>query len=416
MTDTSNTLSIDTSPTRHRVNRMAVAAVVATLPAWSFSFFDSPRGLPFAAVTAIALLTVTFTMESPSFAVLRLRPAAVWMVIAVAAGTGLALAVNPTIDGALLVVPMAASLGLVLSIAAFTTDELRRYVAVPLLATAAVQAVVIAIQAATGNPTVLRWISPDVGGLFNNGGVVRAQGMYDHSYEAAAVAVVAIALGFALIPKEGSMRTFFLVSMGAAATTVALTQSRSAVLALVLVVGVVVVATVRADLSGWAGVGVVGVAFIVPALLTAGAWTARLDETLTGDLDAATLGRVGLIEQGIEVIGDHPLFGVGPNGYLPALAEQYNEPGRLYGHIHNQPLQIAAELGIPAAIAFSVLLVWAGLQAVRDGYRPLILFAAPLPFVVFDVLLYVKLVGLLLIAAWAGALAVFHVSASRARQ
>jgi O-antigen ligase len=417
MTDVATTVeSSESAAARRRVNRLAVAAAVAMLPAWSFSFFDSTRGIPFAVITAVALITVLFTLDVDAPGTLRLRPAALWMVVALFAAAVLGLAISPTVDGALLVVPMAASLGLAFGITSFTTEEVQRYVALPLLGTTTFQAIVAVIQAVTGAPTILRWISPNVPDLFDNAGVGRAQGLYDHSYEAAVVALVAIALAFAVMPGRGSLRSMFLIGMGAGAVTVALTQSRSAVLALILILGVAGLATARGDLRSRVGVGVVLVTFLVPVFLTFGGWVARVDETLTTDLDAATLGRVGTITQGLEVIGDHPLFGVGPNGYLPALADQYNDSDRLYGHVHNQSLQIAAELGIPAGIVFTVLLVWAGAQAIRDGYRPLLLYVAVLPFFAFDVLLYVKLVGVLIIAVWAGALAVFHADAAHPRQ
>ena len=50
------------------------------------------------------------------------------------------------------------------------------------------------------------------------------------------------------------------------------------------------------------------------------------------------------------MIKDHPLVGIGPNMVLPLYA-QYREPDAVNAvnpHLHNVPLQIAAERGLPA--------------------------------------------------------------------
>ena len=396
---------------RKLVNRWALAIAIAMIPAWSFSFFDSSRGLPFAAITTVAILAVFMTTDRSSWLTLRWQSAAILLPVFLLAASAFSFVFNPSVEGALLVAPMLGAVGLAVAVAALSLEELRRYVALPLLAMVAFQSLIIAVQAVTKAPTVLSTLSPKVLPLFTNGGVVRPQGLYDHSYEAAAVAVVAVALGFALMPDSGRLRIAFLIGMASGAMTVALTYSRAAVLSLVLVCTVAAIAAARGRVPAlWAGLAVVVVAFLVSLLFSSGGWTARVDETLSTDLDRATLGRVENLRQGVEVAIDHPWVGVGPNRYLIVLENDYTKPGDPFGQVHNVPLQVAAELGIPAAIILAVLLLWVGAQAVRDGNRPLLLYAALLPFLLFDVLLYVKLVGLLLVAVWAGALAVFHVS------
>jgi putative inorganic carbon (hco3(-)) transporter len=73
--------------------------------------------------------------------------------------------------------------------------------------------------------------------------------------------------------------------------------------------------------------------------------------------DTTTQGRVELAETGIEMIRLHPWTGVGPRlVQRTALRMQGSEgyPPELFQHLHNNVLQIAAELGIPA------LLIWLG--------------------------------------------------------
>ena len=165
------------------------------------------------------------------------------------------------------------------------------------------------------------------------------------------------------------------------------------------------IAAFRGDRGLRAGLVVVAAAFVIPAVLTASAWQVRFDESATSDLDDASLGRVTLDRQAITMAGDHPVVGVGPNRYMAVLEARYTVDETYPYVVHSEPLMLAAELGIPAAVVVTLLLVWAGAQAVRAGYRPLLLYAAPLAFVVFDVLLYNKPVGLLLFAGWSGVLA-----------
>ena len=80
--------------------------------------------------------------------------------------------------------------------------------------------------------------------------------------------------------------------------------------------------------------------------------------------DPTNRDRVAMARAGIRMIGDHPLTGVGPDvvkevypEYRDASAVQDDNP-----HLHNVPLHIAAERGLPALVA------WLGFLAlvVRD--------------------------------------------------
>lgn len=70
--------------------------------------------------------------------------------------------------------------------------------------------------------------------------------------------------------------------------------------------------------------------------------------------DPTKVDRVAMIGAGVNIIRTHPLTGVGPNmvervypQYREATAVQKNQP-----HLHNVPLQIAAERGLPALAAW----------------------------------------------------------------
>jgi O-antigen ligase len=60
--------------------------------------------------------------------------------------------------------------------------------------------------------------------------------------------------------------------------------------------------------------------------------------------------RLAMIEIGARIVYDHPLTGVGPN-MVPRVYEQYRPDyaiNKVNPHLHNVPLQIAAERGLPA--------------------------------------------------------------------
>lgn len=403
MTETTNIAApADTLSPRQRFNRFAVAAVVATLPAWSLSFAESQLGIALTMFTIVVVLAVALTIDRSALAPIRARAATVLLYLVTAVAAIVSFVFHISGSGAILTFTMVASAAVVLSAGSYSIEDVRRYVAVPLLAMTTIQAAFVGLQTATETAIGYNLLHPGSALLVTNETIVRPQGLYHHVYEAAAVALIAVAVGMALLPAAGRMRTAFLVAIGAATTTIALTHSRSALLGLILVVGVAAIASIRGDVSLRIALVVVVLAFAIPALMTASAWQVRFDESIETDLDEASLGRVTLARQAIEMAGDHPILGVGPNRYMAVLEAEYMIDEEYPWVVHNQSLMVAAELGIPAAIAITLLFVWAGVQAVRAGYRPLLLYVAPLPFVVFDVLLYNRPVGLLLFAVWCG--------------
>jgi O-antigen ligase len=87
--------------------------------------------------------------------------------------------------------------------------------------------------------------------------------------------------------------------------------------------------------------------------------------------DPTRRDRVAMLIEGQHMVRDHPLFGVGPN-MVEQVYAQYRVPEAvepLNPHLHNVPVQIAAERGLPALaiwIAFIGLLcrgLYAGLRS-----------------------------------------------------
>jgi O-antigen ligase len=83
--------------------------------------------------------------------------------------------------------------------------------------------------------------------------------------------------------------------------------------------------------------------------------------------DPSNRDRLAMMRSGSQMIQDDPLTGVGPN-MVGALYTQYRDPmavNAMNPHLHNVPLQIAAERGLPALAAW----LWFLVVLVRDLWR-----------------------------------------------
>ena len=97
--------------------------------------------------------------------------------------------------------------------------------------------------------------------------------------------------------------------------------------------------------------------------------------------DPTNRDRIAMLKSGKAMIEDHPLFGVGMN-MVPKAYLQYktadavdppDKPGDTRAHLHNVPVQLAAERGLPALAAW----LWFMLAAARDLFRLARRSAAP---------------------------------------
>jgi O-antigen ligase len=94
--------------------------------------------------------------------------------------------------------------------------------------------------------------------------------------------------------------------------------------------------------------------------------------------DASNRDRIQMLQMGMDIVRDYPVFGVGPEmigGDDPSQGRagvygQYLRPNPVHTynpHLHNVPMQIAAERGLPA---LALWLIFIGVAA-RDLYRQL---------------------------------------------
>jgi len=77
--------------------------------------------------------------------------------------------------------------------------------------------------------------------------------------------------------------------------------------------------------------------------------------------------RIAMLKSGLRIIKDHPLTGVGPD-MVRVVYPHYRDPGavnQMNPHLHNVPVQIAAERGIPAFVLWAAFMV----MLLRDCFR-----------------------------------------------
>lgn len=187
----------------------------------------------------------------------------------------------------------------------------------------------------------------------------RPQGTLGHymTYSGLLMLVIAIALARVLFGR--GERTWAALVMPALAMAVALSFSRSAQVG---VCAAVALLFVLKDFRLFAIAPVVAAVFfaIAPGQITQ-RFVSMFDRK-----DPTRLDRVAMMHEGRRMIAAHPLTGVGPN-MVERLYAQYrgdDAVNKINPHLHNVPLQIAAERGLLALAAW----IWFIAAVVRDAW------------------------------------------------
>src|SRR6185436_15635389 len=126
---------------------------------------------------------------------------------------------------------------------------------------------------------------------------------------------------------------------------------------------------------------------LIPILLVGGLLLAPPSvierfESIFKRKDVTTVDRIAMLEAGVAIVKDYPLTGVGPD-QISRLYPRYRVPDAVNptnAHLHNVPMQIAAERGLPALAAWLwfVVSVFLGLWQLVKRARNKSLAAAAL--------------------------------------
>ena len=187
----------------------------------------------------------------------------------------------------------------------------------------------------------------------------RPQGTLGHYMTYSGLLMLVIGVAMARLLFGRSERLWAALVMPALAMAIALTFTRNAW------VGVSVAAALLLTLKDFRLLAALPVTAALVFALAPAAVSARFASMF--DLnDPTNRDRMAMMREGEHMIRNHPLVGIGPN-MVKELYAEYRDPlavEKVNPHLHNVPLQIAAERGLPALAAW---LVFVGMLAVDLG-------------------------------------------------
>jgi O-antigen ligase len=175
----------------------------------------------------------------------------------------------------------------------------------------------------------------------------RPQGALTHYMTYSGVLMLVICAATARLVFGSRDRTWPALVMPALVVALALTLSRNAWIGACVAVGLLLVLK---DFRLSALLPVVLAALFV---IAPGDIVTRLQSTFNAQ-DPANQDRFAMLEVGARIVRDHPLTGIGPN-MVPRVYEQYRPDYAVNAtnpHLHNVPVQIAAERGLPGLAAW----------------------------------------------------------------
>jgi O-antigen ligase len=93
----------------------------------------------------------------------------------------------------------------------------------------------------------------------------------------------------------------------------------------------------------------------------------RMSTLLTYEQDynvTAYSGRIEIWKRGLKIMAEHPIFGVGIDGFTTAEGLSHKDVGGKWSTAHNSFIQIGAELGVVGLILFCYI-IWTSLKGMR---------------------------------------------------
>ncbi|OFW24068.1 MAG: hypothetical protein A3H97_18215 [Acidobacteria bacterium RIFCSPLOWO2_02_FULL_65_29] len=181
----------------------------------------------------------------------------------------------------------------------------------------------------------------------------RARGTLGHYMTFSGLVMIVLGLALARLLFGRRDRLWAALVMPALAVAVSVTFTRNTV------VGACVAAALLFSLKDFRLFAVLPIAAAVFVAVAPAELTARFT-SIANLQDPTNRDRVAMLREGARMVQAHPLVGVGPNMVEPLYAD-YRGPDAvepINPHLHNVPMQIAAERGLPA------LAIWLGFVAI----------------------------------------------------
>jgi O-antigen ligase len=210
----------------------------------------------------------------------------------------------------------------------------------------------------------------------------RPQGALTHYMTYSGVLMLVIAAAAARLVFGARDRIWPALVMPALVVALALTFTRNAWIGACVAVGLLFV------LKDFRLTGLLPVVLAILFVVAPEGLVNRLTSTFNAQ-DPANQDRFAMIEVGTLMVRDHPLTGVGPN-MVPRVYNEYRPDyavNETNPHLHNVPLQIAAERGVPAlavwiwfvgAVTIALVRLFRRARASADEHATRVLSAAAL--------------------------------------
>ena len=180
----------------------------------------------------------------------------------------------------------------------------------------------------------------------------RPQGSLTHYMTYSGLLMLVSGMAAARLLFHGRDRTWPALVMPALLVALALTFTRSAMVGTCVGIGLLL--------------AIKDLRLLLLAPIVAGLFTAVAPEQITARLystfdpqNETVRDRIAMMRTGVRLVRDYPLMGVGPD-MVEAVYVDYRDPAAVQEsnpHLHNVPIQIAAERGIPALLVWIALIV-----------------------------------------------------------
>jgi O-antigen ligase len=188
----------------------------------------------------------------------------------------------------------------------------------------------------------------------------RVEGTLSHYMTYSGVLMLVACTAAARIMFRGQDRTWASLVMPALLVAIALTMSRNAWVGVCVGIGLLLL------LRDFRLIALAPVAAALFLAFAPAPLTQRLYSTFNLS-DPTNRDRVAMFHTGMDIIRDYPLTGVGPDN-VRLVYQHYRDPRaerQINPHLHNVPLQIAAERGLPALVVW----IWFIVVLIRDLAR-----------------------------------------------
>jgi hypothetical protein len=354
-------------------------------------YFDFPA-------LALIAMEIVESIRRP----LELPRALAWMTYAIGLLMFISFGLNPSVGGALFILRAIEAVAIVRTV--LRMDRTGKMVVAGVICLGVVWESLLAI-AQVANGESFGFTRLGEGPLtVPRGPFVSAQGTFTHPYILVGFTMLGVALAiFGAASTRGKARIACIAFMVVAAIPVALTFSRMALVSVVFLLLALLASRRR---WAWIVAGALVVSIVVPSLIVRDGWVQKIETTslpsfVEGQRYPST--RIIFIRQSLALIGIAPVVGVGPSRYLAALQEHHENGAITTEVVHNVPLLLTTETGIPAGLLALAMLAFLGVLSFEGGLAAICIYLVMVPFVLLDHFLYDYPQGVLLTGFWIAA-------------